>query len=247
MAIQNPTLRAGTEGVKEFLQIGKATIAGSEHWVGIRPVMECGYIPNAQGSFYLNVAIRIRYDSDGVGHDKNSMNTILSNHIPSGNQAFKVKDLYASYVLILGQGAKIDDQAHKVVSDAKKALREYVSQAYDHAKSIGTQMEHTKEDVQLYLMSKLDEICSKRAIDIGDLATDVAPTDQPFVKQFQNKANQQPTATPKPTDAKGKADAKQPTTPTAKDDPYAKKEDEDLSNMSFDDLMKNISKDKGDS
>lgn len=130
----------------------------------------------------------------------------------------------------------MDSNAYKAVQKIKDELGVLVTKAYDHIQGIGAQMQHSKPDVILYMMSRLEEICSKHSIDIGDPNDKDVPKDQPFVTKYNaKKSGTSGPAVTKPADPVAKApEEKAPQEP----------EEQDLSNLSFDELMANISKKK---
>ena len=247
MSITNPEMKNGTGNTPDFLKVGIITIDGIDHWCGLRPIFEAA-IMQGQPKFAIATGFRVRMEKMH-STDANASTSKLSlalNMTAKNQQSKKTCGHYGSYMIGEAASGDFDKDAYKTVAQAKSSLKVQVNCVLAAFILAGGKLDHTEEDIGLFMMTKLESIGAKKSIDIGDLASPDVPKSQPFVdKYLKNKASSgsvgQPSA--KATPAKQVAPDPVPL-PKAQADKYAEDNKADLGDLGFDDLMKQLGKKK---
>ncbi|MGI4991084.1 hypothetical protein ACRXCV_00510 (plasmid) [Halobacteriovorax sp. GFR7] len=248
----NPEMMSGTSGVPEFVVVADMTINGAAIKVGIRQLsnVQGSYV---DGSMMLYIGYRVRFQVDnGVPLDYQGMTSKLTATKPTQAKHAKVKSDYASYMLERKITTSIPDKDFNLdLATAKACACGFVADVLKGVTAMGGTPRYKLMEVVEHIFDGLHADFKSCGIDLGYCNDPAVPTKQDVIEKYNNKqaskaagtsgtktAPSIPTATSSGK-AAGTGKANKP-----KKDKYAAKKvsEEDLSNMSFDQLMGAISK-----
>lgn len=240
MPISNPEFMKGTGGTPDFLVVGEIQTAGNKLKVGIRPLFSIqGSL--SSGKFMVDISYRVRMQEvSNTPIDATGFEHLVTPNLAAGCHAFKIKSDYASFMYRAVINGKLGDDLQKDLGKVKKALGNTVADITNTLSALNIHYRDGVSDITLFFLTTLGNELATQGFDIGDTDTPDIPKDQPINTKFKQANSAKPTATPTAKKKTSKPDPK----PAPEPDKYELKDvsDEDLSGMSFDDLMGAISK-----